>query len=131
MIEPLREAFRQTVEFLPGELEVMPPDRWNESVLRYHFCRFLAKTHSKIEQFVECGRIDLVLRLPPLVSFAEFKFYAHPRRFDPYDGTPRGFKGGAGTEEPCRVPEVCQSAQRITIQTSSLKVRDSLVCRSD
>ena len=74
----------------------MPLSRWNESVLRYYFCRFLAMAYPLVEQFVECGKIDLVLRQPPEVAFIEFKFYRHPRRFDPYDGRSRGFKGGPG-----------------------------------
>jgi hypothetical protein len=73
----------------------MPLSRWNESVLRYYFCRFLAMTYPQVEQFVECDKIDLVLRQPPLVAFIEFKFYKHPCRYDPYDGRPRGFKGGS------------------------------------
>lgn len=52
--------------------------------------------YSIVEQFVECGKIDLVLRQPPEVAFIEFKFYRHRRRYDPYDGRPRGFKGGPG-----------------------------------
>jgi len=72
----------------------MPFDRWNEPVLRYYFCRSLAMTYPQVEQFVECDKIDLVLRQPPLIAFIEFKFYRHSRRFDPYDGRPRGFKGG-------------------------------------
>jgi hypothetical protein len=76
----------------------MPLDRWDESVFRYHFCRFLAEAHPDIGQFVECNRIDLVLRQPPRVAFVEFKLYRHARRFDPYDGTPHGFKGGPGRQ---------------------------------
>jgi len=94
MNEIVQTAFRSTVEFLRSEIELMPLDRWNESVLRYYFCRFLARTYPQVEQFVECGKIDLVLRQPPLVAFIEFKFYRLPCRYDPYDGSPRGFKGG-------------------------------------
>lgn len=72
-------AFRSTVEFLRSEVELMPLDRWNESVFRYQFCRFIAAAHPQVEQFVECDRIDLVLRRPPLVAFIEFKLvYADP-----------------------------------------------------
>lgn len=92
----VQTAFRNTIEFLRSEVELMPLSRWNESVLRYYFCRFLAIAYPRVEQFVECEKIDLVLRQPPLVAFIEFKFYRHPRRFDPYDGRPHGFKGGPG-----------------------------------
>jgi hypothetical protein len=96
MNEVVQTAFRSTVKFLPSEFAVMPLNRWNESVLRYYFCRFLAMARPDVEQFVECDKIDLVLGQPPLRAFIEFKFYRHPLRFDPYDGKARGFKGGPG-----------------------------------
>ena len=98
MNEVVQTAFRRTVKFLPSELKIMPLSRWNESVLRYFFCRFLAKADPEVEQFVECDHIDLVLKSSRLVAFVEFKFFIHPRRFDPYDGTARGFKGGPGRQ---------------------------------
>jgi hypothetical protein len=98
MLEAIRTAFRRTVGFLPGELAVMPLSRWNESVFRYYFCHFLSEAHRDITQLVECDRIDLVLRQPPLVAFLEFKFYIHRCRVDPYDGVSRGFKGGPGRQ---------------------------------
>jgi hypothetical protein len=96
MNKVVQTAFRNTVEFLRSEVELMPLSRWNESVLRYYFCRFLAATYPQVEQYVECDKIDLVLRQPPQVAFIEFKFYRHPRRYDPYDARPRGYKGGPG-----------------------------------
>src|SRR3989304_9781983 len=96
MKELVQTAFRSTVEFLCSEVELMPLSRWNESVLGYFFCRFLATAHPEVEQFVECGKIDLVLRRSTLRAFIEFKCYRPPRRFDPYDGSVRGFKGGPG-----------------------------------
>ena len=96
MNEVVQTAFRSTVEFLPSEFAVMPLSRWNEAVLRYCFCRFLATANPEVEQFVECDHIDLVLKSSRLVAFVEFKFFIHPRRFDPYDGRARGFKGGPG-----------------------------------
>ena len=89
MNKTVQMAFRSTIESLRSEVELMPFDRWNESVLRYYFCRSLAMTYPQAEQFVECDKIDLVLRQPPQVAFIEFKFYRHPRRYDPYDGRPR------------------------------------------
>jgi hypothetical protein len=78
----------------------MPLSRWNESVLRYHFCRFIATADlddvEQVEQFVECRRIDLVLKQGSNLAFIEFKFFLHHRRFDPYDGNVGGFKGGPG-----------------------------------
>lgn len=96
MNEVVQAAFRRMVEFLPSEFAVMPLNRWNESVMRYSFCRFLAMDHPEVEQFVECGKIDLVLGRQSLRAFVEFKFYGHPVRFDPYDGKDCGFKGGPG-----------------------------------
>jgi hypothetical protein len=90
----VQTTFRNTVEFLRSEVELMPLSRWNESVFRYCFCRSLCMVYPQIEQLVECGRIDLVLRQQPLAAFIEFKFYQHSRQFDPYDGRPRGYKGG-------------------------------------
>jgi hypothetical protein len=94
MNEVVQTAFRSTVPFLSSELAVMPLSRWTESVLRFFFCRFVATAYPEVEQFVECGKIDLVLTSPPLRAFIEFKFYRHPLRFDPYNGKEYGFKGG-------------------------------------
>jgi hypothetical protein len=41
MDEIVGSAFRETLAFLPSELRLMPLSRWNESVFRYFFCRFL------------------------------------------------------------------------------------------
>lgn len=49
-----------------------------------------------MKQFVECDRIDLVLHRAEEKAFVEFKFYLHPRKFDPYTGDWSGFKGGPG-----------------------------------
>jgi hypothetical protein len=86
-------GFRGSVQTLEGELNVMPLSRWNESVLRYYFCRSVATAFPGVEQLVECGKIDLVLTRAPARAFIEFKFYSHPVRFDPYGGGERGFKG--------------------------------------
>lgn len=94
MTEVVRAGFRGAVKSLESELQIMPLSGWNESVLRYYFCRSIANTHPDAEQFVECGRIDLVLAQATLRAFVEFKFYWHPRRFDPYGRTQPGFKGG-------------------------------------
>ncbi len=96
MNEVVGESFRDLVEFLKLEFLEMPPNRWTESVLRYFFCRSLAKRFPNVEQFIECDKIDLVLRKGVESSFIEFKFYHHPKRFEPYDGRHRGYKGGAG-----------------------------------
>lgn len=99
MKDLVKNAFLDTVKFLPQEFMVMPLSRWNESVLRYYFCRFLARSSDKVEQRVECDRIDLVLRDLSNIAFVEFKLYLHPPRFDPYGlygAKPCGYKGGAG-----------------------------------
>jgi hypothetical protein len=100
MNEVIKSTFDRTLALLESEFAMMPLSRWTESVLRYFFCRVLADTNPEIEQFVECGRIDLVLRQPPVphCAFIEFKLYGHPRRFDPYDGEHLGFKGGPGSK---------------------------------
>jgi len=92
----MRTAFRDAARCLRSDVEVelMPLDRWNESVFRYCFCRSLHTAYPQIQQFVECGRIDLVLRHQRRSAFVEFKFYQHARQFDPYDGRLRGYKGG-------------------------------------
>ena len=94
MIEVVHAGFRGAVKLLESELQVMPLSRWNESVLRYYFCRSIATAHPDAEQLVECGRIDLVLAQAAFRAFVEFKFYWHPLRFDPYGLDQRGFKGG-------------------------------------
>lgn len=89
-------AFSATMKFIPGELQQMPLNRWNESVFRYFFCRELSDINPEVKQFVECDRIDLVLHAAQEKAFVEFKFYLHPRKFDPYTGDCLGFKGGPG-----------------------------------
>jgi hypothetical protein len=89
-------ALRKTVNFLPSELKVMPPDRWNESTFRYQFCRSLSEIDNEIVQRVECSRIDLVLRMPIKSAFIEFKFYQKNPKYDPYTDEHDGFKGGPG-----------------------------------
>ena len=96
MNDVVRIGFQRTVQALEADLRMMPFSRWNESVLRYYFCRSVATVHPKVEQFVECDRIDLVLVQAPQRAFIEFKFYARPARFDAYGRGQRGFKGGPG-----------------------------------
>lgn len=94
MNEVVLSALRETFDFVQSEAKLMPLGRWNESVFRYFFCRALAESHPDVAQLVECDRIDLVLRRGPESAFIEFKFYLHPQRFDPYEGSSLGFKGG-------------------------------------
>jgi hypothetical protein len=94
----VRSTFSSTLAFLPNELRRMPLSRWNESVFRYFFCRFLADAYPGMKQLVECGRIDLVLHRGEEKAFVEFKFYLRPRRYDPYTGELLGFKGGPGAQ---------------------------------
>ncbi len=96
MDEVVRSTFSSTMAFMLAELAQMSLSRWNESVFRYFFCRFLSDAHPDVKQFVECSRIDLVLHCGEEKAFVEFKFYLHPRRFDPYTGNWSGFKGGPG-----------------------------------
>ena len=96
MKDLVKRAFRDTVDFLPHEFEVMSLSPWNESVLRYYFCRFLATSSPRVTQHVECDRIDLVLGNLSNIAFVEFKLYLHQRKFASYEGTPRGYKGGPG-----------------------------------
>ncbi len=90
----VRNAFLGALNHLHSEAAVMPLSRWNESVLRYYFCRCIATAHNEVEQLVECARIDLVLSRESQRAFVEFKFYRHAQRFDPYDGAVCGQKGG-------------------------------------
>ncbi len=96
MSDVIRTAFDRTVATLEGEASTL--SLWNESVLRYHFCRSVAAASTAVEQFVECGRIDLVLALVEERAFVEFKYYARPTRFDPYGSGARGFKGGPSSQ---------------------------------
>ncbi|MEU8093739.1 MULTISPECIES: hypothetical protein [Micromonospora] len=96
--EIVRSTFRRTIEFMPGELRRAPLASWNESVFRYFFCRHLPGVDEGVQPFVECERIDLVLHGGDEKAFVEFKFYVHPRRFDPYTGASSGFKGGPGLQ---------------------------------
>jgi hypothetical protein len=94
MTDVVLSGFRGALKSLESELPVMPLSGWNESVLRYHFCRAVATASPGTQQFVECGKIDLVLAQEDLRAFVEFKFYWQPRRFDPYGRPQAGFKGG-------------------------------------
>jgi hypothetical protein len=94
MNEIVRATFRETIAFLPTEFALMPLNRWNESGFRYFYCRCLAKLHQDVAQFVECDRIDLVLRRRSESAFVEFKFYQRAVRFRSTTGSPGGFKGG-------------------------------------
>ena len=96
--QKITTAFRAFVQFLPSELATMPLDRWSESVVRYFYCKEFAELFPGVHQLVECDKIDLVLREGSAIAFVEFKFYRHPIRFDPYDGSIRGFKGGPGAK---------------------------------
>ncbi len=98
MDELVGSAFDVAMSRLKSELELMPLERWNESVFRYFFCRALTETHPDVSQFVECDRIDLVLCDGLARGFVEFKFYLRPSRFDPYSGAALGFKGGPGSK---------------------------------
>ncbi len=110
MQEAVRTTFRTLVDFLPLELEKMDLSRWTESVVRYFYCRILHESFPAVDQFVECHKIDLVLRQGPASAFVEFKFYRHPKRHHPYDGSVLGFKGGPGlknlTEFQCCVEQL-------------------------
>ncbi|MFJ1541690.1 hypothetical protein ACIODS_24395 [Micromonospora chalcea] len=90
----VRSTFLRTIAFMPDELRRAPLSCWNESVFRYSFCRHLPGVDEGVQPFVECERIDLVLYRGDEKAFVEFKFYVHPRRFDPYTGVSSGFKGG-------------------------------------
>lgn len=92
----LIKALNRTVKDVAEELALMPLQQWYESVFRYFFCRSIAANNPKIEQNLECNRIDLVLRYAGETAFVEFKFYGHPKRVDPYSGKVRGVKGGPG-----------------------------------
>ena len=92
----IQAAFRGALDHLRTETVVMPLSRWNESVLRYCFCRHIATANPEVDQFVECHKIDLVIAQSARRAFIEFKFYRHPMRYDPYDGSVRGYKGGPG-----------------------------------
>jgi hypothetical protein len=93
----VNNAFLDGMSDLREDIGIMPMSRWNKSVFRYCFCRSIAKNLPKIELLIECDRIDLVLSHGSERAFVEFKFYRHPKRFDPYiGGEPIGFKGGPG-----------------------------------
>ena len=132
MNEVVPTAFRSTVEFLPTEFPVMPLSRWNESVLRYYFCRFLATANPEVEQFVECDHIDLVLKSSRLVAFVEFKFDIKPRRFDPCDGSARGFKGAPGAKNRREFQKCINRLhkRRCTTEVSKYVVVCNVLCGS-
>ncbi|MEX1164620.1 MAG: hypothetical protein WEB03_13690 [Nitriliruptor sp.] len=96
MIEVVQPAFRASMDLLLEDLASMPLDRWNESVFRFFFCRAVATQHPDVRQFVEAGRIDLVLERAVQRAFIEFKFYDRRIRVGPYDSKSRGYKGGPG-----------------------------------
>lgn len=110
-------VFQRTVSSLPREFKVMSLERWSESVLRYHFCGALSKIDPNLEQSVECGRIDLVLRRKRTseLAFVEFKFYIHNSRYDPWTGKRCGYKGGPG---PKNLSEFHSCVERLSGRTA-------------
>lgn len=90
-------AFRQMIHRAFDEPQKLRLDLWNESVLRWLFCNELLQLHADWRQFIECGRVDLVVECPPNMAFIEFKFYRHAKRYLVGKGY-RGFKGGAGVQ---------------------------------
>ena len=92
----VQEAFSRSREYVRQEVDIVPLTQWNESILRYYFCRSVANDDTQVKQFIECDRIDLVLSRGTSRAFIEFKFYRRPRRFDPYSEQMHGFKGGPG-----------------------------------
>ncbi len=98
MKDLIADTFRKLFDFIPKEAERVPLDCWNESVLRYFICRLLAESSYGLRQHVECDRIDLVLIQPPKRAFIEFKLYQHLEKFDPYDGSKHGYKGGPSAQ---------------------------------
>jgi hypothetical protein len=107
----VRAAFRRGLAAIRADLPLMPLSRLNESVFRYHVCRFIADKHPNVEQFVECNRIDLVLSSPAERAFVEFKFYVRPKRFDPYGGKSGAFKG---RPSPQNLREFQQSVDKLS-----------------
>ena len=57
----VREAFSRTREYVWQEVDIVPLTLWNESILRYCFCRSVANDDTEVKQFIECDRIDLVV----------------------------------------------------------------------
>ena len=94
MKELITESFRKLIESIAPEVKKVPLSCWNESVLRYFFCRVLADASPSVKLYVECDRIDLVVVQPPKRAFIEFKFYQRSERIDAYDDRKRGYKGG-------------------------------------
>lgn len=110
MQDVIKPVLRASVDTLVQDLEIMPIDRWNESVFRHYFCHEMALQNPDVDQFVESGRIDLVLHRPPQRAFIEFKFYIHRARINAYDSSQRGFKGGPG---PANLAEFRECIDRL------------------
>lgn len=92
-------GFSGAIDNLREEAGIMPMSRWNESVFRHCFCRSIAKACPEVGMFIECSKIDLVLSHETQRAFVEFKFYRHPKRFNPYaGGKEKGYKGGPGNK---------------------------------
>lgn len=86
MHELLKKALLGVSRSFEIEFATIPIERWNESVFRFLFSREIARLEPDVEQFVECQKIDLVLRRQQDTAFVEFKFYIHNHGFDAYTG---------------------------------------------
>ena len=88
------DVFRRTASTLSKELESICLHHWHESILRFLFVKEILTYDDSLTCFIECDRIDLVIRKENLGAFIEFKFYSHPPKYDPYTGFRIGRKGG-------------------------------------
>ncbi|MHC4062332.1 MAG: hypothetical protein ACYSR6_12130 [Planctomycetota bacterium] len=87
------DVFRRTASTLSKELELICLDHWHEGILRFLFLKEVLTYDDSLTCFVECDRIDLVIRKGNVGAFIEFKFYLHSPKYDPYTGARIGRKG--------------------------------------
>ena len=87
------DVFRRTASTLSKELRSICLHHWHESILTFLFVKEVLRYDDSLTCFVECDRIDLVIRKGNLGAFIEFKFYLHPPKYDPYTGARIGRKG--------------------------------------
>ena len=79
-----------------AEVDIVPLTQWNESILRYYFCRLFANDDTQVKQFIECDRIDLVLSRGTSRALSSSSSTGVHVAFDPYSEQMLGFKGGPG-----------------------------------
>jgi len=78
----LEKSVRDTSLKIKEELDTIPLSLFNESILRYFFCKKLLQNNPRLKCQIEWyERIDLFIKSSNENILIEFKFYQYPKRY--------------------------------------------------